>query len=125
MQLEIQAQDFQLTEALRAYIERRISFALSSRYEQIQRIVVRLADVNGTSGGVDKRCQIQVKVPRLRDIVIEDTESDPHVAIDRATDRVRRTVTRRLARSFNGHRKLFVPHRQAAVATAQRAEASY
>jgi ribosomal subunit interface protein len=125
MQLEIQARDFQLTEALRAYIERRLSFALSSRYEQIQRIVVRLSDINGTRGGIDKRCQIQVKLPRLRDIVIEDTESDLYVAIDRATDRVSRTVARRLARLFSNHRKLFVPHRDAAVATAQRGEASY
>ena len=110
---------------MRAYIERRISFALSSRYDQIQRIVVRQLDINGTRGGIDKRCQIQVKVPRLRDIVIEDTESDLYVAIDRVTDRVSRTVARRLARSFNNHRKLFVPHRQAAVASAQRGDASY
>ena len=125
MQLEIQARDFLLTEALRNYIERRIGFALSSRYDQIQRIVVRLSDINGKRGGIDKRCQIQVKLPRLKDIVVEDTESGLYVAIDRATDRVTRTVARRLARQSHKNRKLFVPHRHAPVVTVQQGEFSY
>ena len=125
MQLEIQARNSLLTDALRAYIEQRLSLDLSSRYDQIQRIVVQLSDINGTHGGSDKRCQIQVKLPRLKDIVIEDTDSDLYVAIDRATDRASRTVTRRLARWFNERRKLFVPHRHAPAVTVRHGEVSY
>lgn len=111
MQMEIQARDFPLSEALGSYIKRRINFVLSSRYDQIQRIIVRLSDINGPRGGIDKRCQIQISLPRLADIVVEDTEMDLYVAIDRATDRAGRTVNRRLARQHDKSRRLFVPHK--------------
>lgn len=113
MQIEIQARNFALTEALAAYIERRINFALSSRYDQIKRIRVKLTDINGPRGGVDKLCQIHITLPRLRDIVIEDTQADLYVAIDRAADRAGRTINRRLARQFFQVRKIFIPHKQA------------
>jgi putative sigma-54 modulation protein len=111
MQMEIQARDFPLSEALGSYLKRRINFVLSSRYDQIQRIIIRLSDINGPRGGIDKRCQIQISLPRLADVVIEDTETNLYVAIDRATDRASRTVNRRLERQHNKNRKLFVPHK--------------
>jgi putative sigma-54 modulation protein len=111
MQIEIQAHDFTLTEALEAYINRRFNFVLSSRYDQIKRIRVQLSDINGPRGGIDKRCCIQISIPRLKDIVIEDTESNLYIAIARATDRASRTINRRLARLQQKNRKLFVPHK--------------
>jgi ribosomal subunit interface protein len=110
MHIKIQARDFSLTEALGNYIERRINFVLSSRYDQIQCISVRLSDINGPGGGSDKCCRINITLPRLSDIIIEDTESDLYVAIDRAIDRAGRTLNRRLARHYNKNRKLFIPH---------------
>jgi ribosomal subunit interface protein len=98
MQIEIQARNFSLTEALRGHIQRRLGFALSTRYEHIKRILVRLSDINGPRGGNDKCCLIQVVLPGQADVVIEDTESNLYVAIDRAADRVSRTVSRRLGR---------------------------
>ena len=116
MQIDIQALNFSLTEALAAYIERRINFMFSSRYDQIKRINVRLMDINGPRGGEDKRCRIHITLPRLSDIVIEDTELDLYVAIDRATDRAIRTVHRRLARQFYKNRKIYIPHKVTATA---------
>ena len=104
MQIDIQARNFSLTEALREYIQRRVSFALSTRDEHIQRIKVRLSDINGPRGGRDKCCQIQVVLPQLADVVIEDTELDMYVAIDRAMDRTGRTVNRKLARQRDNAR---------------------
>jgi len=109
MLIEIQARDFSLTPALQSHIERRLSFALGTQHDHIKRILVRLSDINGPRGGNDKRCQIQIKLPRLKDVVIEDTEADLYIAINRAADRASRTVKRRLARHFNNNRKLFVP----------------
>jgi len=108
MQIQIQSRNFPLTQALRSHVTRRLNFALSSRYEHIQRILVRLSDINGPRGGNDKCCHIQVVIPRLPDVVIEDTETDLYVAIDRAADRTSRTVSRRLARQRhkNRHRSL-------------------
>lgn len=111
MQIQIQARDFPLTEALVDYVERSINFVLSSRYEQIRRIAVRLSDVRGSRGRVDKRCRIQISLPRLRDIVVEDSERDVYIAIERAINRAGSTVNRRLKRQFFKKRKLFVPHK--------------
>ncbi len=98
MQIDIQARNFPLTDALRGHIERRLGFAMSIRDDHIQRVRVRLSDINGPRGGADKCCHIQVVLPPLPDVVIEDTETDLYAAIDRAADRAGRTVGRRLAR---------------------------
>ena len=98
MQIEIQARNFSLTQALRGHIHRRLGFALNTRYEQIKRILVRLSDINGPRGGNDKCCLIQIVLPGQADVVIEDTESNLYAAIDRAANRASRTVTRRLGR---------------------------
>ena len=98
MQIEIQARNFPLTQAMRGHVERRLGFALSTRHEHIQRILVRLSDINGPRGGHDKCCHIQVALPQLADVIVEDTESNLYAAIDRAADRASRTVARKLAR---------------------------
>ena len=98
MQINIQARNFSLTDALRSHAERRLRFALTCCDDHIQRVVMRLSDINGPRGGADKRCHLQVVLSGLPDVVIEDTEADLYVAIDRATDRAGRTVGRRLAR---------------------------
>ena len=98
MQIDIQTRSFSLTDALRSHAERRLRFALTSCDNHIQRVIMRLSDINGPRGGADKRCHLQVVLAGLPDVVIEDTEADLYVAIDRATDRAGRTIGRRLAR---------------------------
>ena len=98
MQINIQAQNFPLTNALRGHVERRLGFSLSTRDEHIEKVMVRLSDINGPRGGEDKRCRILIVLPRLPDVVIEDTMADLYCAIDRAADRAGRTVGRRLSR---------------------------
>ena len=104
MEIDIQAHNISLTRGLREHIKRRLGFSLSTRYERIRRILVRISDINGPRGGNDKRCLIQVVLPRQADVVIEDTESSLYAAIDRAVARVSRTVMRRLARSRHNRR---------------------
>lgn len=98
MRIEIQANGFQLTDALRQHAERRLQFALSWASNDVRKIVVRLSDINGPRGGKDKRCTIQIPLPRVQDVLIEDTESDLYVAIERAVDRAERALARKLER---------------------------
>lgn len=98
MQIDIQARDFSLTDALRDHAERRLRFALTCCSDHIQKIVMRLSDINGPRGGEDKRCHLQVVLSGLPDVVIEDVETDMYVAIDRATDRAGRTLLRKIDR---------------------------
>ncbi|MFQ5546003.1 MAG: HPF/RaiA family ribosome-associated protein [Acidiferrobacterales bacterium] len=98
MEIDIQARNFSLTDALRAHVERRLRFALARNADHIQRVVVRLSDINGPRGGADKCCHIQVVLRHLPEVVTQDTEADLYVAIYRALDRAGRTVARGLAR---------------------------
>ena len=98
MQIDIQACDFSLTDALRSHAERKLRFALTCCVDHIQRVVMRLSDINGPRVGADKRCHVQIVLAGLPDVVIEDTEADLYVAIDRATGRAGRTAVRRINR---------------------------
>ena len=104
IQIDIQARNFSLTKALRNHIDRRLRLTLGTRDQHIQRVVVRLSDINGPRGGEDKCCQMQVILPHLKDVVVEDTETDMYAAIDRATDRVSCAVGRRLSRQRDNSR---------------------
>ena len=52
----------------------------------------------GPRGGHDKCCTILIPIAGQRDVVIKDTEADLYVAIDRAVNRVERTLSRKLER---------------------------
>ena len=97
MQIVIQARNFSLTRAMRMYIEQRLGFALGRCYRHVNRILVRLSDINGPRGGNDKRCHLEVILPGQA-VVVEDTEADLYVAINRASSRASRTVMRQLRR---------------------------
>lgn len=99
MQIEIHARDFALTDGLREAVERRLRFALGRFDERPFRVSVRLSDLNGPRGGEDKHCAIRVRVGGLPDIVVEDTEADLYTAVNRATERVARTLRRKLQRA--------------------------
>ena len=107
MQVDIQARNFTLTNAIRSYVQRRLSFALNSRDMHIQRIMVRLSDINGPKGGEDKCCHIQVVLPKMADVVIKDIGSDLYAAIDKAVDRASINVNRRLSKQRDKKRSIY------------------
>ena len=98
MRIEIQTRGFELTAGLREHAERRLQFALSWAGSEVRAVRVSLFDVNGPRGGNDKRCRIQIPLSGSPNVVVEDAEADLYVAIDRAADRVERTMARRLGR---------------------------
>ena len=98
MNMMIQAQGFKLTEGLTEHAKRRLRFALSRSSEQIQRVKVRLTDINGPRGGVDKRCRIEIQIPSQPALMIEQLDSDMYVAISRSAARAERRVIGHLKR---------------------------
>jgi ribosome-associated translation inhibitor RaiA len=108
MNINIHAQGFPLTEALDSHVHTRLGFTLSRAGNRIRRVIVRLSDLNGPRGGVDKRCQVEIRIDGLPVVIVDDVQSDMYTAIDRASARAARTMMRRLA--LDGDRQ-----RQAAV----------
>jgi len=98
MQFDIQARGFPMNDGLREHTERRLQFALGWAEAYVRRIVVRLVDIDSLRSGEDKRCGIRISFPDAQEVVIEDAEADLQVAIDRAADRAKRLVARRLQR---------------------------
>jgi ribosome-associated translation inhibitor RaiA len=97
MQIAIQARGFSLTDALEKHVNNRLGFALSRVTSRLRRVTVRLSDLNGPRGGIDKRCLIQVHLDGLPDVVVEDVQPNVYTAINRAAGRAARTIMRRLS----------------------------
>jgi ribosomal subunit interface protein len=105
MRIEIESPDFPLTDAMRAFLERRLRYGLTRCDDRIGLVEVHLSDVNGNRGGTDKRCLVRVRLQGLQDVVVEDTETDLYFAMNRAVGRAGRTVVRRLSRRFTPRRR--------------------
>ena len=104
MHIDIQALDFTLTDALRERVRRRMGFAFGGRDEHIQRVEVRLSDINGPKGGEDMCCHVRVLLGHMPEVVVKDIQADLYIAIDRAVDRAGRSVARQLSRRITQQR---------------------
>ena len=113
MQIVTHTHGFAMTDALRHHVRQRLHFAFDRIGDRIRRVVVRLSDINGPRGGADKRCQLEVRLEQLPEVVIEDTQSDLYAAMDRAAERASRTVARRLSRE-RAHRRDGLTQRETA-----------
>ena len=109
MKVTIESRNFEVTDALRGFIRRRVQSAFQNRDEHIIAIGVKLDDINGPKGGADKRCLVHLVLPHLSDVVVEDTDVDLYVAISRAMSRAQRALGRRVSR----HRHKLLRHASA------------
>jgi len=87
----------------RAYLRRKLGMQLGKFARAVERVSVRIRDVNGPRGGADKQCAIKVVLTRLPSVVVEEQNASLHAAMDRAVQRaetgVRRAMQRRTARA--------------------------
>lgn len=95
---ELHTKGVKLEPGLRDHIERRLTFALSRFGSRILKVAVYLADTNGPKGGIDKSCQIVVRLRGVSDVIAEVVDADWPVAVDRATARIGHNVSRNLER---------------------------
>lgn len=87
-----------LDEADRAYIRRKLGRKLGKFVDAVERMSVRIEDVNGPRGGRDKRCRIKITLRGMASVVVEAQHATLQAAIDGALDRAGHTVTRQLQR---------------------------
>jgi ribosome-associated translation inhibitor RaiA len=112
MRLSVSGDRVSVGPQLREYIDRHLYFALSRFSSAIDHVDVRLGDMNGPRGGVDKRCRILVKLRAAGsdNITIEQDDESLNSAVARAAARAGRTVGRSLERR---HRKRAYQRRRA------------
>lgn len=77
----------------------RVRFALRRLSALVARAKVQFSDVNGPRGGVDKRCQVEIKTESAGTVVIASLAGDWRTALDRSLTRATRVLTRGLQRS--------------------------
>ncbi len=98
MRVEIRRRRLEVSDYLRAHIERRLRAALGRFERRVGQIRVYLRDVNGPRGGVDKRCRIVVHLPPCGRAVVSGAGDDAYAVVTRTAERSGRAVKRRLQR---------------------------
>jgi len=98
MRIELRGPAGLLSDPLRDYAGRRLRFAVGRFATRIGWLTLRVVDVNGPRGGVDKECQIVVKLVPWGGLKIEERDLDLYVAVDRATGRLGRSLAREVER---------------------------
>ena len=100
----------------RGYVARKLGMKLGKFATSIERVSVRVTDVNGPRGGVDQRCRVKVVLSGLPSVIVERRHATKEAAIDtalRATEEsVRRVVGRRRMKPL--HRRTSKTVRKAA-----------
>jgi ribosome-associated translation inhibitor RaiA len=105
MRIDIQARGFSLTEGLLEAVEQRAEDYRAAFPDLQPQIQVRLFDVNGTRGGIDKGCLLHARIGRGRNAVIaSDLDSDLYHAINAAFARLDRATRTSLRRRYRDRR---------------------
>jgi ribosome-associated translation inhibitor RaiA len=94
---------------LRDMAVRRLRFVMRRLTWLVPRAKVRLSDINGPRGGIDKRCQVELKTDLMGTVVITSMASDWRTALDSALARASRVLTRSWRRSHAQPRRAH-PH---------------
>ncbi len=105
MQTAIHSSDFALTTALENFIHQQAGKSMKVCADRVERLVVRLKDVNGPKGGQDKECSVEVKMAHCEPIVVSKRSSDAYASIRKALSRASRVTVRRI-----GKRRARTPH---------------
>ncbi len=79
---------------LRDLAVKRLQFVLRRLHSLVPLARVRLSDINGPRGGVDKRCQVELNTEGAGKVVITALARDWRTALDSAMARAARSLSR-------------------------------
>jgi hypothetical protein len=84
------------TENLRDHAQSRMRQVLRRMGRFVQKGVIRLTDLNGPRGGMDKACQIQLVVAGQTPVIVSAQALNWHGALESALDRAAHTLRRQI-----------------------------
>ena len=103
MQVLFKSRHPQATE-LHDLTERRVRFVLRRIGWLVPRAEVQMSDVNGPRGGIDKRCQVELRTDGAGSVVVASVASDWRTALDSALARAARFLMRLWKRGKDARR---------------------
>ena len=87
-----------LAPELRTELREPLASKLSRYAREIERVSVRMLDVNGPKGGVDNRCRIKAVVSGRPSLIVEELATDPEEAFRLALPRLESALRRERGR---------------------------
>src|SRR5690348_1169536 len=97
MQMEIRVSKVDVSEAVQRYVARRLHFSLGRFAGRVGRLEVRITGSERLHGARNQ-CYIEVEIVPFGKVTVEESSSDMHIAIDRATSRIGRAFAHELDR---------------------------
>ena len=89
---------------LRNLTDHRVRFALRRLGWLVPRVEVQMSDVNGPRGGVDKRCQVELRTDGAGAVVVASVANNWRTALDAALARAARFLLRQWRRGNESRR---------------------
>ncbi len=77
-----------------SYVQRKLGNKLARFDSAIERVSVRVKDINGPRGGVDQLCRIKVVLRGQPSVIFESRDASLNAAVDGALAGVQRAVRR-------------------------------
>ncbi|MBL4901042.1 MAG: hypothetical protein JKY62_00125 [Desulfocapsa sp.] len=99
MKITIKAHRLKLAQNTTTAMERRLRFALGRFGASVSEVKVRLTDLNGPKGGINKECLIVAGLRKGGEVVVRGSGKDCTATLNYCADRIGRTVERELNRS--------------------------
>lgn len=98
MRIDIRTRGLTGERSLREYAAQRLQRALGRFTGELRAVTLRVADVNGPRGGVDKACRVVVHGRRIGAATVDGVSTDARAAVDETVDRVAEAIARAVAR---------------------------
>lgn len=82
------------TEALEAYVAKKVTTSLDRFSDRITRVEVHLSDQNANKGGADDiQCRLETRIEGLQPIVVTSKSDDKDKALSDALSKMKSTLT--------------------------------
>lgn len=96
--LKIMGEHLSSGDNIHAYVHEKLRSALKHTSQYIDQVIVRLTDLNGPKGGMDKMCSIQLSIPGQSPVLVKSHDSNLYTAVSEAISRAAQKSQRRIRR---------------------------
>lgn len=98
MQMQLRVVGVEVSSSFRSEVLARVERQLQRFMHEIESVVIRIEDLNGPKGGVDKRCRVTLRGKGFTSLTLEDRSQSARAALDLALDRLVYTLRRTIDR---------------------------